>query len=275
MRNRVLILSISRKVSLVKAFKDSGFHVIGQDLDPNAVALKFCDEIAHPNTEIGFDLVVPTRDAELIDWAEHPATFMSNKETIRLCQNKLLFARALADTGLQTPKVLFCKPREGSGSRDASMVYQEFIKGEEYSIDLFADKNSQVINFVPRKRIKVVNGESCVSQTVEHTPFTEEVIRLSTTLGLVGHCVLQCFLTRNGLVWLEVNPRFGGASAVGVKAGCKSPEYMLKLINGEKIPSQMGNYRVGVMGRSYSEWTFDCMNNSKDCMNFMGGVDGI
>lgn len=267
MMNRVLILSVSRKVSLVKAFKDAGWHVTGADNDPNAVALKFCNEVAERGVEVGIDLIIPTRDAEL----KH-GTHRASDQIIDICTDKLWFGKWCEANSFNTPKTLyaektrdrgcmgagFIKPRFSSSQNKTSgyeeCVCQEVLYGEEYSVDLFA-WNGQVISIVPRKRVKVVNGESVVTTTVENSILVVDGSRLATTLGLVGHNVLQCFLVNGEPFWTDVNCRFGGASAVAIEAGCKSPEWLLKIVNGEEIKPSM-DYKVGVTGYSYSEWAY-------------------
>jgi carbamoyl-phosphate synthase large subunit len=254
MRNRVLILSVSRKVSLVKAFKESGWHVIGQDLDPNAVALKFCDEIGTADTQVDnpVDLVIPTRDAEL-----KLGTYRASNETIDICTDKLKFYHWCKANGFLTPEVYFVKPRVSSSGKETECVWQEFINAEEVSVDGFSDLSGNVISVVPRKRLKVISGESCVTSTIEHKAIISQSVSLAESLHLVGHFLMQCFLVENMPVWLECNARVGGGSVVGFKAGCKSPEWLLSLINGHEVKPCIGDYKVGLLGRSYSEWEIE------------------
>ena len=253
MKNRVLITSVGRKVSLVKEFKKVGWYVLGQDIDPNAVALKFCDEATdYEPFAPSSNLVIPTRDAEL-KLGSHGCS----DETIGICTDKFKFYKWCKANGFNTPEVYFVKPRISSSGKETECVWQELLEGEEYSIDLFSDFSGNVISVVPRKRVKVLSGESYITTTVSHPILIEQSIELSSRLRLVGHNVMQTFMVNGAFLWTDVNLRFGGASIVAIKAGCKSPEWYLKLINGEKIEPCIGKYQVGLLGRSYSEWEFD------------------
>ena len=80
------------------------------------------------------------------------------------------------------------KPRTGSGSRglmtvgsagelaslrrSPSLIVQEFLPGEEYSVDVLADADGHVIASVPRLRAKVDSGVSVGGRTV-HDPEVE------------------------------------------------------------------------------------------------------
>lgn len=269
MNNRILILSVSRKVSLIKAFKEAGWHVTGQDLDPNSVALKFCDAIAPPDKENGpFDMILPTRDAEL-----KSGTHRCSDETIDICTDKVRFSEWCEANGFLSPKILytehtkergvigaaFVKPRFSSSQNKTEgfveCVYSEAIIGlKEYSIDIFNLFDGTPINIVPRSRDKVLMGESWISTTVEAPILIEEAIRLSKTLGLISHSVIQCFWDGvNRPIIIECNARFGGQSNFAIKSGCNSPLYMLDLINGKEVKPEIGNYKRNLKVYSYRE----------------------
>lgn len=258
MNNRVLITSVGRKVSLVIAFKEAGWYVKGLDNNPSSIALKYCDEeftSTFYELESEIDLIIPTRDAELkaYTWKQ----YCNKSNVIEICQDKFKFYQWCKTNGFKTPEVYFVKPRISESGKEVECVWQELIEGEEYSVDLFADFQGNVISVVPRKRVKVLNGESVITQTVKWESLWLEAAKLSQSLGLVGHNCLQCFMVDGKLIWTDVNCRFGGASVVAIKSGCNSPLFLLKLINGEKIEPIIGKYKVGLIGKSYSEWDFE------------------
>ena len=252
MKNRVLILSVGRKVALVKAFKEAGWYVVGQDINPGAVGLRFCDEVASATEGTSVDMILPTRDAEL-----KLGTHRCSDETIDICVDKFRFYEWCKTNGFGTPEVYFIKPRISKSGKETEVLWQELVGGEEYSVDLFADFGGQVISAVPRRRSIVINGESAVTTTVRNEKLLSSSVSLARQLGLIGHNVLQCFMKESGeILWTDVNCRFGGASDVGIRAGCWSPLWLLRLINGEGVRPRLGEYMVGMTGYSFTEWTF-------------------
>ena len=64
---------------------------------------------------------------------------------------------------------------------------------------------------------------------------TEQALDLAGALQLVGHSVLQAFLhPERGVLWIEANPRFGGASILSIEAGLQSPARLLALLSGDE-----------------------------------------
>lgn len=249
MKSRVLIKSVGRKVPLVNAFRGAGWYVIGEDSNKDSVALSFCDEIRDNQV---VSMIVPTRDAEL-----KSGTHRASDETIDICTDKFKFFKFCKSNGFNTPEVYFVKPRVSYSGKETECVWQEYVEGEEYSIDVFCDFEGTVISIVPRQRIKTQNGESIYSQTVSSELLVSEAEKLTKALHLIGHNCLQCFLVSGKVYWTDVNCRFGGASVVSIMAGLKSPLWLLKLVNGESVKPCIGDYKVGVVGRSYTAWEFD------------------
>ncbi len=156
----VVITSVSRKVSLIRAFQEAlaaegDGHVIGVDVSPTAVGLYMADEhylvprsddaafiptLLDLCTKHGVRLVVPTRDEELPVLAKARGEFLRAGvrimvppvETVEICQDKLRFAEFCARNGLGAPEIrdspengpfpVFVKPRHGKGGKGTFLV---------------------------------------------------------------------------------------------------------------------------------------------------------
>jgi carbamoyl-phosphate synthase large subunit len=76
---------------------------------------------------------------------------------------------------------------------------------------------------------------------------------LCARLGCIGHNVVQAFYRREtGPLLIEVNPRFGGASNLSIRAGLDSPSRIIALLAGEK-PRNPRPIRFGLTMLRYSE----------------------
>jgi putative hydrolase of the HAD superfamily len=135
-------------------------------------------------------------------------------------------------------------------------VIQEYINWPEYTVDLLADFQGRVLSIVTRLRQSVVGGESYVSRTVYEPGLIAETSRLATELRLVGHNTIQCFWDGKQAKFVEVNPRFGGAAALGIAAGADTPAMLIRLMNGETVPAQVGQFQANLVMLRYTEDLF-------------------
>lgn len=212
-------------------------------------------------------LVVPTRDGELPFFAQHKAAFAAQGVTVlvpdaarlAVCQDKRRFGDAIAAIGLQPvpvvaatePFPLFARPATGAGGRGAmrienvealaalgplgDLLLHPFIAAPEYSIDLLMDFDGRPLQAVARHRQQVVGGESKITRVVDFPQLEQETLQLGEALGLVGHNTVQAFDDRDhGILFIEVNPRFGGASNCSIEAGLDSPARLLALLAGDE-----------------------------------------
>ena len=224
-------------------------------------------------------LLVPTRDNELPFYAEmrpilqNSGTFVhvSSPEIVRLCQDKRAFSKFLLERGLPTIPIIekpdsnmafpvFIRPVFGSGGHGARQIrsWEEYmildnkedfllhpyINAPEYTIDLLMDLNgTQALDVVCRERVHIVAGESKISRIVDLPELSNLVKHIGVILGLIGHNTVQAFVDPfRGPLIIEVNPRFGGASNLSIRAGLDSPRRIIQLLKGDndaRIPRRI------------------------------------
>jgi carbamoyl-phosphate synthase large subunit len=209
--------------------------------------------------------IIPTRDAELSFFSKFKTNFKEQKisvmvpdiDTVNIVLDKAYFYEELTRLGykviptytsidpvLSEARVVV-KERYGAGSRNMlidvdprtlnasivknlkAAVYQPFIKGVEFSIDVFVSESGKFIKSCVRQRNTVVSGESQITTEVRDLEFASLAEKLVLDLKLCGHSVLQAIKNDEGIHFIECNARFGGASTLGVKAGVDSFHYFL------------------------------------------------
>jgi carbamoyl-phosphate synthase large subunit len=239
------------------------------DLDAQTVA-DYC--AAH---DIG--LVVPTRDGELPFWAEHRDALaaagvdvlVSDSEAVARCLDKLRFAQAVEQaipTALNLAALdgdrFVVKERFGAGAANMGLdlvrqaaarhaetlddpVFQPFVEGTEYSVDLYVARTGAVHGVVARRRELVRGGESQVTVTVEAPEIEALCARIATDLGLRGPAVLQVLDDGERIHVIECNPRFGGASTLGIAAGLETFTWAWLEAAGESLESRPFRRRPG------------------------------
>ena len=114
-------------------------------------------------------------------------------------------------------------------SKNSNYIFQEFISGEEYTVDVFVDSKGSVISVVPRLRIEVRAGEVSKAKTVKDYAIINEIKKLCNYLdGAYGCLTIQLFKTDTRIVFIEINPRFGGGYPLSYLSGANFAEYLIK-----------------------------------------------
>lgn len=205
-------------------------------------------------------------------------------ETVELCMDKLQTERGFTDLGLPTPISYpdiesaefpcIVKPRFGRGSsgmniaenREELTVYaeklekpiiQEYVEGEEYTVDVLTDQDGGVLSVVPRQRISIQSGKSVTGMTVDDAEIRECCRKIATDWELYGPSCIQCIRGDNGVRFIEVNTRFGGGSVLSMRADEQMIPNLLRIVRDEP-PHPSNEYRTGlVMLRNYEQLFVD------------------
>lgn len=221
------------------------------------------------------DVIFSTVDVELPPLAARRAELGAvlaapSRETLDVALDKFLLAERCAPL-LRTPTTallnaggvavpwefpVIVKPRRGAGSRgvrvvaersalealptDDALIIQEFLPGDEYSVDVFADARSHVIAAVPRTRTRVDSGVSIAGRTVHDEGLESTAAAVAAAIGLSGVANVQLRRDRAGIpALLEVNPRFPGAMPLTIAAGVDMPSLALDLALGATLPDSL------------------------------------
>ncbi|HVI33036.1 ATP-grasp domain-containing protein [Phenylobacterium sp.] len=241
------------------------FEADGAVILPRSDTRGFADALAAACAGHAVRLVVPTRDAELPvlaaareRLAEQGVTaLVAGPDALATCQDKRRFTAACAAQGLATPRTyapgeaperfpVFVRPVTGAGGqgarrvdraedlpRGADLLVQALETDPEYTVDVLLDLAGRPLQAVARRRLQVRAGEAVKSRVEDAPELEEQALALCGALGLVGHNVVQAFHAPGRPPrFIEVNPRFGGASNLSIRAGLASPERILQMVEG-------------------------------------------
>ncbi|MBA3958425.1 MAG: ATP-grasp domain-containing protein [Parachlamydiaceae bacterium] len=203
--------------------------------------------------------IIPTRDGDLAlfskmqsELLQHNIRVMiSDPSTIDICSDKWRFANWLSEKGFPAiatavsadelnTKSYVVKERFGAGSLSLGLnlnktqamdhaktlkspIFQPYLSGKEYSIDLYCSEAGKVHGCIARSRDVVVDGESQVTTTCMKPELESLCLKMAHALEIMGHCVFQVLESSDGALHvIECNPRFGGASTASIAAGLDS-----------------------------------------------------
>ena len=133
--------------------------------------------------------------------------------------------------------------------RDGSHLVQEYLPGEEYSVDVFSDQHCVVRAAVPRERLKVDSGVAVTARTVRDEELEQLARKVVERVGLSFVVNVQFRRDRVGIpCLLEVNPRFPGTMPLTVEAGVPMPQLALQAALGfEDWPAELPFREVAVV----------------------------
>lgn len=241
------------------------------------------------------DLLVPLIDTELYLLSIHRQQFkergvtllISSAQTNEICYSKQKTGEFFKKIGVKTPKIykldditdadfpLVLKPDTGSSSIGLyflktrselnflvnyvnNAIVQELVAGDEYTIDVLLDFNGNVISIVPRLRMETRAGEISKGITVKNPALIAAAKYVAESLpGAIGCITIQCFLQPDGeIVFIEINPRFGGGYPLSYRAGADFPSWVLQLCQGEYPKVAIDEWENGLAMLRYDDAIF-------------------
>lgn len=225
------------------------------------------------SNNIGY--IVPSRDEDVIFFAKHKKTlaeenifvFVSDYDSVEFCYDKLKFyedgdkewtIQSSEDiNNIDAPKYVV-KERYGAGGKNIFLdvdkeearelakkldkpIFQPYIKGIEYSVDSYVDKNIICIASIIRSRDLVINGESKITTVVQDEELQKKVKLFLEEHKIRGHCVLQIIKQADSYSLIECNARFGGASTLSYELGLESFYWFLQESNNKTFEASLSN----------------------------------
>jgi len=253
---------------IIKAIRQAGFKAVASDIDDGIAGRYLADEFVRmprfnePNVwsimldlldRASIDVVLPSFDETLLGWAERKKqlenkgkhVIISEPKTIEIFQDKWNTYNFFVKHGIPTPatsleqRYSVIKPRMGRGGKGIlftaqpvsmdGMIAQEPVKGEEYTIDVLCDVQSNPVYIIPRKRWSVRDGKSTGGMVVYHREMIEWVEKICSYVPFIGPINVQCFLCSDGSIqFIEINPRLAGGMALGFAA---SDNWIAAIVN--------------------------------------------
>lgn len=228
--------------------------------------------------EMGADVLVPTVDAELEPLAAArdalsaagTKLLLAHADALGVILDKRALARHCAGV-VRVPRTepfvadadprswsypVVVKPRRGSGSRGVVIVdspaaltrlerrddlmIQEYLPGQEYSVDVLADAGGRVLAAVPRVRERIDSGVSVAGRTVHDSELELFARRVAIATGLTYIANVQCKRDRSGRpALLEVNPRVPGTLGLTIASGVDMPRLAINSLLGRPVPGRI------------------------------------
>jgi len=242
------------------------------EMTPEANHDSFVDRLFEIVKTHKVKVLMPTSGFDIYPYSENrdklaemgAQAIVSDRSTLEVCRDKTLTYQNLSKNKFELPfttsdpdKIkafpVISKPQFGKGSRDVikiedeselkyivskfdNMIFQEFLPGTEYTIDVLSDLNKKPLMAVPRIRIQTKAGISTKGRIIRDPDLEMNCMKIAEHVGIRGPCCIQMKESSDGIIKLiEINPRFGGGTMFTTLAGANFPAMILDMIYGKEI----------------------------------------
>lgn len=290
-RGRIITADLNQNVS-------AAFVADQHELVPRVTSPEYINTLKGICKRHNVKLVIPLIDTELLVLSENQEQFQHNGTTIlvsspavnEISRDKRKTHAFFSSIGVHTPRIFdpddilndpsahypfFLKPADGSSSIGVTVIrtarelqffkdyipeaiLQEYINGDEYTLDVLVDFQGKVLSIVPRLRIETRAGEVSKGITAKNKQLIDAGRKVVESLpGPRGCLTVQCFLTEHGEThFIEINPRFGGGYPLSYAAGADFPGMIIQMMLNRQIKTAIDAWQDGLVMLRYDEGIF-------------------
>lgn len=221
-------------------------YIKASDIEDSDAYLSFMKKLCDDKN---IQIIIPGSDKDVQFYSKYKHEFnaiivVPSSDTAQLFYDKYEATLAIANLGLSVPEIvenlfnekeLIFRKKISSSSTGISVInlteetyipnlfnehyfLQRFIKGTEYTVDVFADKNGIPKLILPRKRLEIRNGMSVCCQLVYHEKIIELCQMIYKQFYIPGLSNIQFIESGNDIYFIELNMRFAGSGICGIIA---------------------------------------------------------
>jgi len=241
------------------------------EIIPQADEHSFLDRLFQIVKMYQVEVLMPSSGSDIYPYSENrkqlaemgAEAIVSDRDKLEICRDKMLTFQTLSNkfvlpfTTAESDKIdtfpVLAKPRFGKGSRgivkidDESdlryiiskrddLVFQEYLPGTEYTVDVLSDLDGKPIIAVPRIRMQTKAGISTKGRVLRDPTLEMDCMKIAELVGIRGPCCMQMKESAEGrLKLIEINPRMGGGTIFTSLAGANFPAMLLDMIEGRQV----------------------------------------
>lgn len=205
--------------------------------------------------------------------------FVSNLEVIEICFDKFKTCKFLEKHHFPCPKYfrnsaevktslisdqiafpLIIKESKGSASlgfkivnsieeleiyekfSENPIIIQEFIDGQEYGAEFFADRQGKSIFCSLKQKIKMRAGETDKALSVYDMDSIKFIESVADKLNAFGPVDMDWIESNGRRYIIDINPRFGGGYPMAHAIGANFPAKILTLLKNKPLEKETGPY---------------------------------
>ncbi len=137
---------------------------------------------------------------------------------------------------------------ESHNDKENCLIIQEKVMADEYGLDIVNDLEQNYVTTFIKKKISMRSGETDNAITVDNPRIGNLGSEISKSLKHIGVLDVDCFVTKEKLIVLEMNCRFGGGYPFSHLAGANIPLAILKWIKKQNVNEDLFKIKYGIEG---------------------------
>lgn len=257
---------------------------------PLAVSDDYLDAIQKIISENKIDLLIPINDIEVYVLSKHEKKLkcefvIPEVKVIETLRDKLVCSKLAEKSKVLIPPILLkdnvtkkriLRDRIGVGSKGIKILesgepalsydeeekfLQEFIEGEEYTVDVLSDKDGKPYYIIPRKRLEVKSGVATKVEIEYEKSIIEAVLKLCENICIPGFSNFQFIKDKSqDIYFIEINYRFSGCGAATLAVTDDYIDTFLSVVENRGINKDLNeNVRWNsIVTRYYEEVVYGC-----------------
>lgn len=232
------------------------------------------------------DIVFPTHDDDLrcinaIANQIKAKFIIANSETLNLFEDKYLASLAVNSLGIKIPKILLenadskfiFRLKKSVGSENIKIFnpnqylpfsaqnsfVQEYMLGDEFTVDVLSDKKGVPHLILPRKRLEIRKGLSFKTELCNNNQLIKATSKICEHFKIAGLFNIQFIIKDAEVYFIELNPRLGGSASSGILASFNYLDEFFNhfLFNKNMIPYEEAQAKIAwgsIITRYYEEY---------------------
>jgi len=170
----------------------------------------------------------------------------------------------------QAPFPLVSKPARGRSSQglrvyrsydelprklDSRVVYQAYIEGRVFTVDLVRDLGGQIVALPRMELLRTAGGAGL---TVSVDPDRTDLIQLAQTvveaLGLIGAVNLEFIYDGTSFYLIDVNPRFSAGVGFSIASGFEIVKHHIDVFSGHAMRVDSPPFKRQILTKVYKDY---------------------
>ncbi|MCJ8329329.1 MAG: ATP-grasp domain-containing protein, partial [Lentisphaeria bacterium] len=282
------------------------FHADKSYILPHGDRPEFFDALIQLLLKEKIDLLIPSIDPdlerlslirnEILAVCPKLTILIPPERTISIANNKRLSSEVFKELSANVPQTidpedanlnfpLFMKPVNGSASegiakiedqldldyfyrKNPQAIFEEFIDGTEYTVDILCDFDGHAHIAIPRKRIKVRGGEVLQGMIERNDQLETLAKKLAEGCDCTGPVTLQFIKQGRDYYAMELNARMGGGLPLTIAAGADWPKWIIAFVNKEDPAIEQATINDQLAMTRYDQSVFIDSKNTIDISSF-------